>query len=114
MFDVTGIGANSIDRVLRISIPIGVLLESGKTPMDRDEVFYGGQTATAMAACAALGLRSRYVGLFGSDHDAKRIRAELAGRGVDVSDAIDVDTPNANATIMVDVAGRRTVLWRRD
>ena len=113
-FDVTGIGANSIDRVLRIAVSTAELLESGKTQIAGADLFHGGQTATVVAACAAMGLRARYVGVFGSDPDARKLRADLAARGVDVSDALDADAPNASATIVVDPHGRRTVLWQRD
>jgi sulfofructose kinase len=112
--DVTGVGANSIDLVLRIPTEIQSLAESGKVRIDGRQWFCGGQTATTVSACAALGLRARYIGAFGSDDDGKRLRAELARRGVDVVDAVDGDGVNPGAVIVVDVTGRRTVIWERD
>jgi sulfofructose kinase len=114
MIDVAGVGANSIDRVLRIPIDFHSLALAGKIRVSGQQQFCGGQTATAMSACVALGLRARYIGVFGSDAGGRRMRAELAGRGIDLSFAVDGSGPNAGAVIVVDNAGRRTVLWHRD
>jgi sugar/nucleoside kinase (ribokinase family) len=114
MTDVTGVGVNSIDCVLRIPGDVQSLAASGKTRIGSRRWFCGGQTATAMSACAALGLRARYIGAFGSDEHGPRMRAELAGRGVDVRDAMEADAANAGAVIVVDRNGQRTVLWHRE
>ena len=37
----------------------------------------GGQMATALAACAAFGLRTAYVGRVGTDDNGRLIRSEL-------------------------------------
>jgi sulfofructose kinase len=114
MIDVTGVGANSIDQVLRIPADIQSVLSSGKVRITSQHWFCGGQTATAMSACAALGLRARYIGAFGSDEHGTRIRAELADRGVDVGHAVVGAAVNAGAVIVVDHTGHRTVFWNRD
>jgi sugar/nucleoside kinase (ribokinase family) len=114
MIDITGVGANSIDRVLRIPVDIHSLASSGKVRVTSQQWSSGGQTATAMSACAALGLRARYIGAFGSDDHGRRVRAELAGRGVDVHLSDDSDGPNPGAVIIVDATGCRTVLWDCD
>lgn len=114
MTDVTGVGANSMDCVLRIPGDFQSLAASGKARISNRRWFCGGQTATAMAACAALGLRAGYIGAFGSDDDGRRVRAELTGRGVDVKSAVDGRAENPGAVIMVDHHGHRTVLWHRD
>ena len=44
----------------------------------------GGQIATALSACAALGLRTSYIGTISSDHNGEFIRDALATRGIDV------------------------------
>jgi sugar/nucleoside kinase (ribokinase family) len=75
----------------------------------------GGQVATAMAACAALGLRSRFLGPLGTDANAARLREELARRGVDVSFVIVHEAANQFAMLLVDErSGERIVLWNRD
>src|SRR5438045_2353923 len=114
MTDVTGVGADSMDHVLRLPGDVAALLTSGKARIVRQQWSCGGQTATAMSACAALGLSARYIGAFGSDDHGRRLRSELASRGVDVSDAVDGDAPNPGAVVVVDDGGRRTVLWHRD
>jgi sulfofructose kinase len=76
---------------------------------------YGGQVATAMAACAALGLTARYIGPVGRDASAEGLLAELGARGVEVSDAMGRDAPTRFAVILIQQAtGDRFVLWRRD
>jgi sugar/nucleoside kinase (ribokinase family) len=112
--DVTGVGANSIDQVLRIPAAIQSVASSGKVRVGSQHWFCGGQTATTMSACAALGLRVRYIGAFGSDEHGGRMRAELAGRGIDISHTVVCDAANAGAVIVVDHAGHRTVFWNRD
>ena len=77
-------------------------------------VLCGGQTA-AMCTCASLGLRSKYVGVSGTDENGRRIRQELARRNVDVTDLIIRDAENQFAVILVDeTTGERIVLWDRD
>jgi len=112
--DVLGIGVNSIDRVIRLSCTAREMLDTGKVRVPEEELSCGGQTATAMAACAALGLRAAYLGTFGSDEHAQRISGELRSRGVDVSRCSARDVQNAGATVLLDVSGARTVLWHRD
>jgi sugar/nucleoside kinase (ribokinase family) len=71
--------------------------------------------ATAMATSVSLGLRARYIGVTGTDENGRRIREELAVRGVDMADAIIRDVPNQFAVIIVDESsGERIVLWDRD
>jgi sugar/nucleoside kinase (ribokinase family) len=68
-----------------------------------------------LAACAAFGLRARYLGPLGTDANAARVRAALEERGVDLSSAIVREADNQFAVIIVDEqSGERTVLWSRD
>ena len=57
---------------------------------------------TAMAACAALGLRASYLGPLGNDDNGQRILAELRAEGVDVSRAIVREAASRYAVILVD------------
>jgi sugar/nucleoside kinase (ribokinase family) len=69
-----------------------------------------------MAACARLGWRARYIGVFGDDEAGRVARDSLSGEGVDLSAAKTIrDTTNRSAIILVDASsGDRTVLWHAD
>src|SRR5688500_1578881 len=111
-WDVIGIGENSVDYVYRLPhLPE----RDGKIEITSRRVTPGGQVATAMCACAALGLRAKYIGAFGADANGTRIRDELDRRGVDTRDAPRREAPNRSAVILVDEpTGDRVVLWQRD
>jgi sugar/nucleoside kinase (ribokinase family) len=83
--------------------------------IQRQEILCGGQMATAMCACARLGLRVKYVGVTGTDLNGQRVRLELDRRGIDLSDVIIREAQNQFAVILVDeTTGDRIVLWDRD
>ena len=113
MLDVVGVGTNSVDEVLQLPIPLTGELAGGKARVRDRRFMCGGQAATVAAACASLGLRSGYVGAFGSDEHGRLIRDALTRSGVDVSGSIECDAPNRGAVILVDPLGNRTVLWHR-
>jgi sugar/nucleoside kinase (ribokinase family) len=112
LWDVIGLGENSVDDVYRVpELPSA----AAKLPILSHRQFLGGQVATTISACAAFGLRTKYIGAFGSDDNGRRIREGLAARGIDVSDAVVRDAPNRHAIILVhDRTGERVVLWARD
>ena len=114
-WDVIGIGENSVDSVNLLPgypQPTG---PSAKMRIRERHVLCGGQMATAMCACASLGLRAKYVGVTGTDDNGRRIRAELQGRNVDITDLVIRDVENRFAVILVDEnTGDRMVLWDRD
>ncbi len=112
-FDVVGLGENSLDLV--------AVVPAFPRPDTKQQVrevarLPGGQVATAMVACARLGLRARYVGRVGDDAFGRIGVASLAGEGVDVA-GVEV-VPGATsrfALVIVDAAtSARTVLWDRD
>ena len=71
--------------------------------------------ATALSACAAMGLRTAYLGAMGDDHNGSRIREELLRRGIDLSNCVVRKGVNQFAVIAVDEkTGERIVLWDRD
>ena len=113
MLDVIGVGTNSVDEVLQLPIEAPAALAGGKVRVSDRQFLCGGQTATVMAACAALGLRSGYLGAFGSDEHGRLITNALKSCGVDVRGSIECDAPNRGAVILVDPHGNRTVLWHR-
>jgi sulfofructose kinase len=113
--DVIGIGANSVDYVNRIPSYPERSGAFSKLRIQEQAICCGGQAATALATCARLGLSARYIGATGTDENGKRIRAELAGRGIDTTEAVIRDGANQFALIIVDEqSGERIVLWDRD
>lgn len=114
-WDVLGVGCNSVDHVYRVpALPQGDS-PTAKVRITSHSMSFGGQTATAMAACAALGLRAAYLGAVGNDAAGAGVRGELARRGVDVSLLLTRDCANRFAVIPVDEHnGDRVVLWGRD
>ncbi len=70
-FDVVGVGLNATDTLLVVPrFPA----YAGKVPFEEEIVSPGGQVASALAACARLGLRTKYIGT---------IRDDLAREGSD-------------------------------
>ena len=113
--DVLGVGCNSVDYVYRLPAAPRTDSPTAKMRISSHAVSYGGQTATAVAACAALGLRAGYLGAVGGDDNGRRLCAELKRRGVDVSHVLTRSGPNRFAVIAVDnQTGERIVLWDRD
>jgi sugar/nucleoside kinase (ribokinase family) len=113
MHDVAGVGASSVDLVYRLpSFPAAGGAHS-KLPIETHAISCGGQTATAMAGCATLGLRAAFLGATGNDAHGARVRAALTARGVDISEATLADGPQPYAVILV-AGGDRIVLWHRD
>lgn len=114
MFDVAGYGASSIDLVYTLPAypsPEGPL---SKLPIQAHSVQPGGQTATAMAGCAALGLRAAFLGATGNDAHGALVRDALTARGVDLSHAPIIDAPQPYAVILLASGhAERIVLWHR-
>lgn len=110
---ILGFGESSVDEVLLVpELPRG---GTSKLPVSASSTMYGGQVATCMAACAALGLPAGYLGPVGDDEHGRALLGELSDRGVDVSRVIVRRAPTRRAVIMVeDGTGDRLVLWERE
>jgi sulfofructose kinase len=108
-----GFGLNSVDLV---AVVAEFPQTNSKQRLQRFARLPGGQIATAMAACARLGLRASYIGSFGDDDLGELSRESLVREGVDVGRARVVrGAANQFAIILVDArSGARTVLWDRD
>src|SRR5436309_8106781 len=114
-FDVLGIGATSVDFVYQLPAYPSPTASLAKMRISRHFVSCGGQVATALATCARLGLRSKFIGVTGTDDNAKRVRRDLEERGIDLADVVIRDVSNQYAVILVDEhSGERIVLWDRD
>jgi len=110
-FDVVGFGESSLDF---LAVTSGWPARDTTTPLVTFEIAPGGQTTTALVACARLGLRAHYIGAFGDDEWAGVIRRALAAEGVHVTAVERCGVPSRTAVILIDQAGDRTVLERRD
>lgn len=109
--DVVGVGLNATDTL----IPVHHYPAAGsKVEFRSANVLPGGQVATAMVACQSWGLRTRYVGKVGDDLAATLHRSEFANLGVETHLFTAPGCPSQQAFILVDDAGERTVLWKRD
>lgn len=111
-FDAVGFGLNSLDLM---TVVAEHPRPNSKQRIQRFSRQPGGQAANAMAACARLGWRARYVGKFGADDHGALCRQSLIGEGVDVSASAVVDgATNQFAVILVDArSGDRTIMWDR-
>ena len=112
-FDVVGMGLNAVDHIC--VVPRFPKYEE-KLRMVDFRKSPGGQVASALAACAAWGLRARYIGKVGGDDLGAFSLASLAGAGIDTSCVTTVQgVANQFAFILVDAStGERTIIWRRD
>lgn len=113
MFDVVGVGTNSVDDVLVTSGDLLDGISSGKARIEARHVFSGGQAATTMCACVAFGLKGSYIGTFGSDENGRTARRALQQCGVATIHSNVADAPNRTAVIVIDAHGLRTVFWHR-
>ncbi len=109
--DLVGVGLNATDMLIRL--PHYPALGS-KVEFRSAEILPGGQVATAVAACRQWGLRTRYVGKVGDDSAAAIHRAEFDRLGVEAHLVAASGCASQQAVILVDDAGERTVLWKRD
>ncbi len=109
--DLVGVGLNATDMMIRL--PHYPALGS-KVEFRSADVLTGGQVATAVAACQQWGLRTRYVGKIGDDQAAAIHRAEFDLLGVEAHLVTALGCASQQAVILVDDAGERTVLWKRD
>ena len=112
-FDVVGVGLNATDTLILLPrFPA----YAGKVPFEAETLSPGGQVASALATCAKLGLRVKYIGTVGDDERGRIQRESLVEAGIDLADLeTRVDCPNQTAYILIDQStGERTVLWQRN
>ncbi len=111
-FDVIGFGVNALDLIASID---GFPEPDTKVQFHEFDVQGGGVVATAMAACARLGLRARYIGKAGGDFWARVAMRSLSREGIDIRHVIRVkDSPGHVSLVLADRAsGARTLFFRR-
>jgi len=112
-FDVVGVGLNATDTLILLPrFPA----YAGKVPFTGEILSPGGQVASAMVACAELGLKVKYIGTVGDDQRGQVQMESLLESGINL-DHVQVrkGCPNQTAYILIDeTTGERTVLWRRE
>ena len=109
---MVGVGLNATDTLILLPhFPA----YAGKVRFEDDVLSPGGQVASAMVACARLGLRVKYVGTVGDDERARVQMESLRRENINLDDVeVRRNCPNQSAYILVDGStGERTVLWRR-
>jgi sugar/nucleoside kinase (ribokinase family) len=112
-FDVFGLGQCALDQV---AVVAAYPRCGEKRRIERWLELPGGQVATAVLACARLGLRTALATSVGADAGAERVLEPLRAAGVDLSAVRRVaGARTQGAMIVVDrSSGERTVLWHRD
>lgn len=111
LVDVVGVGLNAADTLIALPhFPVA----GSKVEFSELLTLPGGQVASAMAACATWGLRTRYVGKLGDDAAARLHEAEFARLRVEAHCIAVPDCHSRQSIILLDERGERTVLWRRD
>lgn len=112
-FDVVGFGTNAVDFL--IQVPAYPAFDSKVELTDYTQAA-GGEVATTMAGLSRLGMRTAYVGRFGSDTAGEFGMRSLEDEGVDLSRAEIIDGAKTQiAFIVIDIrSGERTVIWQRD
>src|SRR5260370_2267618 len=110
--DVVGVGVNATDTI--VELPDFRSLDT-KVEFTSARVLPGGQVATVVAACAAWGLKTRYIGRIGDDAGGQLQRREFERAGVEAHLMVVNGCPSQSSYILVDQqTGERTILWQRD
>lgn len=112
-FDVVGVGLNATDTLL---VAPRFPAYGGKAPFHEEILSPGGQVASAIVACAAWGLKTKYIGTVGDDERGRIQLESLRAAGVDIEHVqMRPGCASQSAYIVIDRStGERTVLWRRD
>jgi sulfofructose kinase len=112
-FDVVGFGTNAVDFL--IQVPEYPAFNS-KIELTEYTQAAGGEVATTMVGLQRLGLRTSYIGRFGSDAAGDFGLETLRNEGVNLTYAEQIAGAKTQiAFIVIDQrSGERTVIWQRD
>src|SRR5919199_4284410 len=99
-FDLVGVGLNATDTLILLpKFPA----YAGKVAFSQEILSPGGQVASAMVACAELGLRVKYVGTVGDDERGRIQIESLEGSRINLDDVqVRRGCPNQTAYILID------------
>jgi sugar/nucleoside kinase (ribokinase family) len=112
-FDVVGFGTNAVDYL--IEVPEYPAFNS-KIALSGYVQAAGGEVATTMVGLRRLGLKTCYIGRFGTDAEGDFGLRSLTDEEVDISFAEQITGARTQiAFIVIDErSGERTVIWHRD
>ncbi len=112
-FDVVGFGTNAVDFL--IVVPEYPKFNSKIALTDYVQAA-GGEVATTMVGLSRLGLKTSYVGRFGTDREGDFGLQTLINENVNVQFAEQIEGARTQiAFIVIDErSGERTVIWNRD
>ncbi len=112
-FDVVGFGTNAVDYL--IVVPEYPPFNS-KVELENYTQLAGGEIASTVVGLQRLGLKTAYIGSFGTDQAGDFGLQTLRDEGVNVQFARQIeDTQTQIAFIIIDrQSGERTVIWKRD
>src|ERR1051325_5289121 len=108
LFDVVGVGLNATDTLLIVPhFPA----YAGKVPFVAEILSPGGQVASAMVACARLGLSAKYIGTIGDDERGRIQLESLRDTGINLDHVqLRRGCANQSAYIVIDRStGERTI-----
>ncbi|MCA1622712.1 MAG: carbohydrate kinase family protein [Acidobacteria bacterium] len=112
-FDVVGFGTNAVDYLIQVPE-----YPSFNTKIHLSDYIQaaGGEVATTMVGLQRLGLKTAYVGRFGTDKEGDFGLQTLRDERVDVTFAEQIEDARTQiAFIVIDERnGERTVIWHRD
>jgi len=110
------VSGRAVPVVVVGSINIDLVAAGGRMPRPGETVsmegfaeVQGGKGGNQASAAAALGARVHFVGAVGSDHWGEAARADLVGRGIDVSGLATVEGATGVAIILVDDGGENSI-----
>jgi sugar/nucleoside kinase (ribokinase family) len=108
-FDVIGLGINVINHLFLL--PHFPEPDTKVDPLAVTEQG-GGVVATALVACARLGLKTKYVGKVGADAPGDCSRESLQHEGIDVTDLVVDPRESTRVTVglIERASGRRTLI----
>jgi len=108
-FDVVGLGVNVINHLYLVP-----KFPEPDTKVDSLDATQqgGGVVATAMVACARLGLKTKYIGKVGKDDPGRLSRDSLQQEGIEVADFVVDSSENTRVTfgLIEQATGRRTLV----
>jgi ribokinase len=104
---VSVVGSVNMD----MSCDVAALPRQGETVLASSLTYApGGKGANQAVAAARAGAQVQFVGAFGNDPAADRLRANLLTNGVGLDGAVELPGPSGTAIIMVDAGAENTIV----
>jgi ribokinase len=104
---VSVVGSVNMD----ITVDVAALPRPGQTVLASSLTYAGGgKGANQAVAAARTGAQVQFVGAFGNDPAADRLRTHLLANGVGLDGAVELPGPSGTAIIMVDAGAENTIV----